>query len=124
MCCMGKKALICQAQVVESGHEEEMWKRLDTSFLSDQYRSAKQETYYKCPKAMARMKMVRTEDWKLVVRLAGGNELYNMKKDPYELNNLYGIPEYNDIVLDLQLKMLEWCLRTDTDRPYQPEVGA
>jgi len=68
--------------------------------------------------------MVRTEDWKLVIRLTGGNELYNMKDDPDELQNIYGYLQYNDIVLKLQHEMIEWCLKTDTDRPYQKDVSA
>lgn len=73
---------------------------------------------------MARTKMVRTNTWKLVIRETGGNELYNMRDDPNEMRNLYGDPEYSAVVLDLQYKLIQWCLRTDTDRPYQPRVHA
>ena len=69
---------------------------------------------------MARTKMARTERWKLVVRLRGGNELYDVRRDPFELHNLWGEhlqrPDLLAVVLDLQQRMLEWCLRTDTDR--------
>jgi hypothetical protein len=68
--------------------------------------------------------MVRTDEWKLAIHLEGDNELYNMKDDPYEMNNLYGQVGLNDIVFDLQERLLYWCLRTDTDRPFQPRVGA
>ena len=34
------------------------------------------------PYAMAKSKMVRTKDWKLVVRETGGNELYHVSAVP------------------------------------------
>ena len=116
----------------DGGHEEDMWERFGfpTTDKDGQPRplSSKQVTYRDCPESMARAKMARSDRWKLVMRLAGGNELYDLASDPYELNNLYGRSE-NDaelagVVLDLQRKMIEWCLRTDTDRPYQQQVGA
>jgi len=73
---------------------------------------------------MARVKMVRTGRWKLVIREAGGHELYDMAADANEINNLYGHEGMLEITSELMLKMLEWCLRTDTDLPYQERVGA
>ena len=35
------------------------------------------------------MKMVRWGDWKLTFNRVGVGELFNVVKDPYELNNLY-----------------------------------
>lgn len=87
-------------------------------------REAKQETYYKYPDTMARTKMIRTHQHKMVIRLRGGNEFYNLDYDPYEMYNIWGDSRYKDIIMDLQLQLLEWCLETDTDRPYQPVVGA
>ena len=68
--------------------------------------------------------MVRTDEWKLVIRETGGNELFNRREDPNEMRNLYGDPQYNSIVMDLQLQLIEWTLRTDTDRPYLGQFGA
>lgn len=115
----------------DGGHEEEMHRRFNCPLrFKNQggeeapHTLGKQDTYFYCPQSMARTKMVRTDKWKLVIRLAGGNELYDMENDPYELDNLYGRPELAPVVLDLQTRMIEWCLRTDTDRPYLPMVGA
>lgn len=116
------------AVFADGGHEEEMWARFN--FESNQFAQldGKQETYRHIPEAMARTKMVRTPDWKLVMRLAGGNELYHLRDDPHELNNLWG-RHLDDaallrVALNLQQQLIEWCLRTDTDRPYQEKVGA
>lgn len=113
-----------EAIFADGGHEQEMWTRFDRALLDKPARQAKQEVYHRCPEAMARAKMVRTERWKLVVRLTEGHELYNLSRDPWELNNVFDDPGNCGVILELQQKMLEWCLRTDTDRPYQKDVGA
>ena len=111
----------------EGGHEREMWER----FTPDVYvetpdggrkRLAKTQTYVDCPETMARAKMIRTERYKMVIRLIGGNELYDLKEDPWELDNRWGDPALAPVVRDLQQQLLEWCIRTDTDRPYQERV--
>jgi choline-sulfatase len=116
----------------DGGHEDEMHGRFsfDAKKMGDVEKelNGKQRTYRDSPDTMARTKMARTERWKLVIRLRGGNELYDIKADPFELNNLWGEhlkrPELQSVVMDLQQRMIEWCLRTDTDRPRQELVGA
>lgn len=115
----------------DGGHEEAMRRRFNRPIRQKDKKGrdapstqGKQETYGRFPGTMARCMMARTEKWKLVIRETGGNELYNMEADPNEMNNLYGQPQYNGIVQDLQLKLLEWRLRTDTDHPFQEDVGA
>ncbi|MFO7958240.1 MAG: sulfatase-like hydrolase/transferase, partial [Candidatus Brocadiia bacterium] len=109
-----------EAVFADGGHEEEMQERMECRAGS----SGKQKTYARYPETMSRTKMCRTEDYKLVTRLVGGNELYDMRNDPYEMRNLWGEPGLEPVVRDLQGRMIDWCLRTDTDRPYQPDVGA
>ncbi len=113
-----------EAAFADGGHEEEMQARMP----KDARGSGKQVTYAKHPETMARAKMVRTKRWKLVTRLTGGNELYDMENDRYEMRNLWDRveddPELQRVVLDLQQRMIDWCTRTDTDRPYQGKVGA
>ena len=108
------------AVFADGGHEDALCERVRTRTGG----SGKQQTYQLCPDTMARTQMVRTDKWKLVVRLRGGNELYDMVNDPYELHNLWGRPGLAPVVLDLQQRLIEWCLRTDTDRPYQAQFGA
>ncbi len=123
-----------QAVFADGGHEQEMWARFnfDIPEANPQAKprpcDGKQRTYKECPETMARTKMVRTKDWKLVQRLVGGNELYDLKNDPHELHNLWRDDETDAtrlrIINQLQRLMIEWCLETDTDRPFQPRVGA
>ncbi len=121
-----------QAVFGNGGHEEEMWGRFNFAKKDKdgkpRNKDGKQLTYIQCPETMSRTKMIRTDDWKLVIRLTGGNELYNLKDDPWELNNIYDQHETDleikAVVADLQLQLVEWCLRTDTDRPFQEKVGA
>jgi choline-sulfatase len=116
----------------DGGHEREMQERFSFPRTDAQGRpkrlSSKQVTYMRCPQTMARTKMARSERWKLVTRLVGGNELYDMQEDPWELHNLWGEherdPELMRVVVDLQDRMIRWCTQTDTDRPHQEQVGA
>ena len=115
----------------DGGHEDAMIRRFNTpvthtladgtSVLATE---GKQLTYSEEPESMSRTKMVRSRDWKLVVRLAGGNELYHLPSDPFEMNNLYGHPEHATISAHLMEALVLWSLRTDTDRPFLTQVGA
>ena len=119
-----------QAVFANGGHEPSMRARFNRPVWEEKdgrrikATEGKQLTYSECPDAMARCKMVRTDDWKLVIRETGGNELFNMREDPYEMRNLYGDPRYDTVVMDLQLQLIEWTLRTDTDRPFLRKFGA
>ncbi len=117
------------AVFADGGHEREMWARFNhASAEPENILDGKQRTYKEFPETMARTKMVRTREWKLVVRETGGNELYDLRRDPWELENLWDRRHRDSglvqVVVELQQRMLEWCLRTDTDRPRQEQVGA
>ena len=122
----GKKAVFA-----DGGHEKAMRDRTE-SLVAWQEKDGqkikategKQLTYQECPKSMARCKMVRTHEWKLVVREVGGHELFNLNEDPQEMNNRYGEPGLETIQSELMMELLQWCMRTDTDRPFLPTFGA
>lgn len=116
-----KEAVFC-----EGGHEREMLERAPEEFDwaggGDEKagkRYAKTETYMKYPETMARAKMVRTDRYKMVIRVCGGNELYDLEEDPWEMDNRWGDPELSGVVPELLQRLVEWGLRTDPDRPYQ-----
>ena len=56
-------------------------------------------------------------DWKLNLCASDQCELYNLKDDPYEMNNLYDHPEYQDVVRLLSTKVRMWQFRTQRQRP-------
>jgi len=57
-----------------------------------------------------RRQMVRTKDWKLIHMPDSGSLLFDLKNDPFEMNNLYGAPEYRDIENGLKDRLLKWHL--------------
>lgn len=63
------------------------------------------------------MRMIRKEDWKLVMDNYGKGELYNLKKDPSEVNNLFGKKKYISIQTELLSAMLVWELRLQDPLP-------
>ncbi|MFO0959059.1 MAG: DUF4976 domain-containing protein [Isosphaeraceae bacterium] len=80
--------------------------------------------------AIARMRMIRTPEWKLVRRLdeAGLDELYDLKNDPGERSNLAYTPEFMDraetMKLRLLVRMLELDDRSAADDPRDRRPGS
>jgi arylsulfatase len=58
--------------------------------------------------------MVRTRDWKYVHYAfdEGVGELYDLKADPHELDNLFDRPEARETLTAMRLAMLEWLARS------------
>ena len=52
--------------------------------------------------------MVRKGNWKFVMDMNGNCELYNLKKDPSEVNNLFGVKKYSKVQDDLTRELLKW----------------
>ena len=48
---------------------------------------------------------VRTGDWKYVEYSTGEKELYDLKTDPFELNNLVSDPRYESLMAELKTKL-------------------
>lgn len=62
-------------------------------------------------------RMIRKGDWKLIIDSYGVSELYNIKKDPSEIKNLYDNKKYKDIKIELMNDMLAWELRLQDPLP-------
>lgn len=54
---------------------------------------------------------VRTNEWKLIFKIDGSHELYNLISDPRERKNL--IDERQDVFLELREKLFEWGKEMD-----------
>jgi N-acetylglucosamine-6-sulfatase len=50
------------------------------------------------------------------------DELYDLKNDPYELRNLFPLPEYADLVESMQKRLREHLTAVDYDKPA-PQIG-
>jgi len=45
------------------------------------------------------------------------DELYDLTKDPWELQNVIGDPAYGDVLNDLRLKLADWSIMTEDSPP-------
>lgn len=70
------------------------------------------------PDAHAKGFMLRTKDWKLVSRVNGRDELYDLHADPRELHNLFGEPGTEAVAADLKGRQLLWLMQTADAVPY------
>lgn len=119
-----------EAVFADGGHEAALRARFNTPAWegdgSPRIKATlgKQLTYEEEPDAMAKCKMVRTADWKLVVRETGDDELYHIVDDPYEMKNLIADPAQASRIRELQRRLLDWVLQTDPDQPQPRKVGA
>jgi arylsulfatase A-like enzyme len=62
-------------------------------------------------------RMIRQYDWKLILNQAGEGELYYLKNDPSELENLFGKKKYAKVQSELLTKLLAWELRLQDPLP-------
>jgi len=65
--------------------------------------------------------MCRTRDHKYVQRLYEQDELYDLKQDPFELNNLIGDATYSDVLSDLKDLTLRFYLETSDVVRFTPD---
>ncbi len=72
---------------------------------------------YEFPETVSRSVMIRTKDWKLILRNGQKNELYDLKRDPYELNNLIDDDYYKNTISELKDMLLKWYINT-SDNPH------
>ncbi|MBD3351515.1 MAG: sulfatase-like hydrolase/transferase, partial [Candidatus Lokiarchaeota archaeon] len=74
---------------------------------------------HEIPSMVARTVMIRTKEWKLILRNTekNQNELYHLTEDPEELVNLYNNPDYSAKRRELKDGLLAWYLKT-SDNPH------
>jgi arylsulfatase A-like enzyme len=68
---------------------------------------------------VSRATMIRTEDWKHILRNEEIEELYHLKMDPYELQNLIDDEESSLKLLELREQLLRWYLDTSDNPNYK-----
>lgn len=107
-----------KAAYSEYGAGGPFFKLTDLDKLSKPYgRHALLETL-EWREAEGRRKMVRTHEWKYVYDPMGDkDELYDLIKDPWELNNIIDNKDNNEVVAEMILMLLEWSIRTEDSHP-------
>jgi hypothetical protein len=61
--------------------------------------------------------MLRRGRWKLALDMQGRGQLYDLERDPVELDNLYGRAGYGEVERDLLADLLAWTLRVQDPLP-------
>lgn len=69
------------------------------------------------------LRMLRKEDWKLAYDMQGHGQLYNLKKDPEEINNLFGNKEFANKQMEMLQDLLAWELRAQDPLPLPHPSG-
>ena len=64
-----------------------------------------------------RGRMVRDSRWKLCFYSNGDGELYDLQEDPWELDNLFGSGEHQEIVRRLKDRLLRWSVESEDALP-------
>jgi len=65
--------------------------------------------------------MCRTRNYKYVKRLYEQDELYDLVKDPQELNNLIDDPACSEVLFELKERLLTWYQKTCDVVPYNSD---
>ena len=73
------------------------------------------------PQTVSRSAMVRTRDYKLIVRPQGQSELYSYRDDPLEKNNLFGEGRMAGIQTNLQNELLRHYIETTGIAPMDKD---
>lgn len=84
----------------------------------------KQQVLLDYPESLLRAKMVRTATHKLIYRLSGDHELYDLTADPQELTNRYADPTLAAIRTDLHDRLLKFLIESETNLPEVSELFA
>ena len=66
--------------------------------------------------------MIRMGDLKYVYRLYEKDELYDLAKDPKELNNIIDLPEYQSDVVKMKMRMLQFMVETGDIVPDRKDI--
>lgn len=75
------------------------------------------------PESVCRTTMMRTLEYKLIRRTDDVSELYDLKKDPQELHNVYDHPDYAEIRQTMEQRMLGWYIETSDVVPRDNDQG-
>lgn len=84
----------------------------------------KQQALLADPQANLRARMLRTRDVKYVARLGDGEQLFDLRRDPGELDDLSQSPAAADLLHACRRRMIDVLLASDPSRPLQEWLDA
>jgi len=127
---MQGKSLLALARGETSTHKDAVFSQggvereatLRPAPVKNRHEQAKQKVVHDFPDTMIRSKMIRKDDFKYIYRLAGDHELYNLKEDPEELNNLIHDPSYKEIINEMKDRLLRFTIEYETNYPLIGEL--
>lgn len=108
------------SMMVEQGYGGERYTKEDDSDYLAEGTISKDKYYFDELNTWTQsgsMRMLRKGDWKLVFDRSGNGELYNLKKDPIELLNLFESKKYESIKSELLQDLLKWEISTQDPLP-------
>jgi choline-sulfatase len=115
-----------EAVFSQGGVEPEALRRIGSDFrekIPPCYHG-KQRTLLSHPRALLRAHMVRTPTHKLIHRLTGDHELYDLTDDPSEQRNRFDDEALAGVQADLQRRLLDFLVRYQPDEPAIEEIWA
>jgi arylsulfatase A-like enzyme len=91
--------------------------RLLTSFLKggtvDNWPDDVYAEFHGYESALCTIRMVRTKSWKYVYNPCSEDELYDMKSDPFELNNVASKLGYKHELRRMKARLVKWLRQTN-----------
>jgi arylsulfatase A-like enzyme len=94
--------------------------KIPTSIAHDPARSGSWDELNKVTLS-GNQKMVRMAEWKLIYDMMGYGQLYNLRMDPCELQNLFGLPDTASIQARLMAELAMWLIRVQDSLPTGPQ---
>lgn len=67
-------------------------------------------------------RMLRKGNFKIQMDMRGNNYLYNLQEDPFEIENLWTIPQYNGIKYELMQLLIQYMLRYQDVLPVPRDI--
>ena len=105
----------------EGGHGPTEMQSIEPLFPAESIYHEKTRAQQEDPSTVAKAVMVRTERWKYVARLVGGDELYDLAEDPDELANRVDDPGLREVQAELKERLLRWMIETSDEVPMHQD---
>jgi arylsulfatase A-like enzyme len=86
---------------------------------TDTYYGRRSELVRRHPEIQAKAAMVRTVRHKYVYCPRDRNELFDLERDPGELRNVAGRPEYAEVEREMRERLMRWMLETADTLPLE-----